>query len=780
MSTAEQRTVELRAAWWQREWLVYLWSFLASIVAAVVGLRLWHADLRVPFEYQGDAIATAGHISTVLSQGWFEVEPRLGAPAGEFYYDFPQADNFTLIMAKAVGLFSHEWPVVLNVVFLLGFPLAAITATWFLRKIGVGRALTVALAVAYAIAPYHFQRGESHLYLGEYWSIPLAMVVLVWVLRGERLFTRRPGVHPVLGLLTGRGAAVVLIGALLGTASQYYSVFFLVLLVFAGVASLVVHRSWVRFLEAAASGVVVLLTLLVNLAPNLLFQHTHGAAIQALDRTRADTEIYAFKLAQLLLPWPGHQIGFLRHLRAIYDQSYPLVSEYPALGALAAAGLVAAFLVVAYLVVSRLRSDRTDRAGGVVEQRWFRDVVGLSFLVWVAFLFGTIGGLSTFVSFLTTMMRGWNRIAIMMAILCLGIIGLLIDRGIAWLVQRARTGSTATGPAAPPRRAAAVGVPLVAALVIGCIAIVDQTPYNAAATLQQYKAAFLADQSYFASVQKAFSSDATILQLPYIRFPEDSAPDGALASGELVPFLQTTGIRWTAGGIKGRPGADWSGEIGKRTPEQIAALAAAAGMDGILIDKAAFDDGGNAIVTGLRAVPGARFVGAASGRWVTFDLSEEKSRLTAAVSASALRVVRTAVTRPVTPYPVPDFRFAATAQPNPVEQWQSGKPSAAFTLENPGTTAASGTLGLDVSTTPARSGAVEITLPDGTTAQVELKDGTGRLSVHTTVAAGISHVTVALVGAQPAQSVQLGLENILFTEDAVQQFLDSAVPAAAQ
>jgi len=570
----------------------------------------------------------------------------------------------------------------------------------------------------------------------------------------------------VLAVLTGRGAAVVGITALLATASQYYSVFFLLLLAFAGVVALILRRDWRRFGGAVVAGAVVVVTMLINVAPNLIFQRTHGAALQALERSHGDTELYAFKLAQLVLPWSGHNIGILRRLRAAYDNGYPMISEHPALGGLAAAGLVAAFAVIAYLVLSRLRAGRGD---DVVARPWFQNLIALSALTFFAFLLGSVGGISTFISFVTTVIRGWNRISIVMAIMCLGIIGLLIERGLVWLANRRR---------APHRSVAPAWVSLVAAVLIGCIALIDQTPYDASTSLKAAQTSFLGDRAYFASLQKVFPDDATILQLPYIRFPEDSSPNGTLASSELVPFLHTTGIRWTAGGIKGRPIADWPDELEGHSPAQIAALAAAAGMTGILVDRDAYNDGGRALVTGLQALPEVRAVGDESSRWVAFDLRPLASQLRGEVSPSLLDATRRAVIEPVTPYPVPDFQLTTTPKPNPRELWASNKPDSALTLENPRSGTVDGVFSFTVSTVPAVAGPVQLTLPDGSHQTVRLTGGTGSVRLRLSLAPGQSQLRLAIPAS--GQTVQLGLSNILFTEDATQRFLDRTASAVAK
>ena len=217
--------------------LVYLVTAAVTGLMTFLALELWKADLRVPLQYAGDALPTAAHFKTVIEEGWYEHQPRLGAPWGQVYFDFPTADNLHLIAAKVIALFTSDWAVALNVYFLVGFPIVAVAAVWFLRTCGVSRILTVAFATLFAIAPYHFYRGESHLWLASYYAVPLALGLLVLILRRQPLIGRGRSANPVLAWIVSPTARTVLWVVILATSSSYYSVFFLLFLAFTGIVS---------------------------------------------------------------------------------------------------------------------------------------------------------------------------------------------------------------------------------------------------------------------------------------------------------------------------------------------------------------------------------------------------------------------------------------------------------------------------------------------------------------------------------------------------------------
>lgn len=772
-ATMEKRPVEQTAPprarrWWTAEWTLYAAAGVLASLVTFVSLRLWHLKLTVPMLYSGDALPMAAHVKTVLKEGWFQYEPNLGAPTGEWYFDFPQADNFHLIGIKLIGWAVPDWAAAMNLYYLIGFPLAAITAVWFLRVVGVSRLLAVALSVVYAIAPYHFVRAESHLYLASYYPVPLALVVLMWVFRGEPLWTRRPGVPKWWGILSGRGAAVVLITALLGTASQYYSLFFLILLAFAGIVTLIRRKDWRRFWGAAAAGAITVVVLILNVLPGTIYGIVHGPSINTLERNASESEVYGFKLAQLLLPWSSHIIPQLRNFRAHYDATYPLLSENPALGAIAAAGLVASFAIILYVVVGW----RSLAAKDWTRARWFQTLTELSSLLLVAFLFGTVGGFSTFISFVTSSIRGWNRIAIVMAILCLAVVGLLVDRVIRAFAARIVRGRE--------RRTGAVRAVLAAIVAAGLVlvAVVDQSPWNASASLLTAQADFAADDSYFTQVQEQVPHNGMVLQLPYIGFPEDASPNGTLSSDELRPFLHTDNVRWTAAGIKGRPAADWPEQLEQYPVEQMVTLAAAADMSGILIDGDAYTDKGAVLLKQLQATLGeAPLTSPGNYRWHYFDLAGERAALQKTFTTEELASVGRTVTNPTMPYLAPDFGTTVNAEGEAAGT--SNRPSPQLTVENPTRSTVPGTFSVAVSNGTANGTAtvqgpgVDATVPVSAHADARNE---ALISEHVSVTPGRSYYTVtSQIAGTPVPGL---LSDLRFVPDDVQAFLDR-VPAAS-
>lgn len=591
--------------------LIYTIAAALAALAAWVTLDLWSFRWDVPLDYRGDALAVAAHIKTVIETGWYEYQPALGAPLGQTYHDYPTAENLHFMVAAVLGWFGLSWGAVMNVHFVLGFPLAAIALLWFLRRIGVTPIIGVALSVVFAIAPYHFSRGEGHLFLSWYWVVPLALGLIWSILRGDSVWGAREGMPKGLGHALGRSGGTVAILVLLGTASTYYSAFTLILGGIASLAALWVGRNFRRFLGAIAAAATLVLVLAANSAPDFIYRLLEGPNPGALQRTPVETEIYALKLTQLLLPASHHRFGPFAFLRSEYDTHYPLPSEGPALGLIAASGLIA-LVVVAFFVVARaanvnpfpLRSHKS----------LISSLAPLSFLACTALLFASVGGLSTLISFVSTSLRAWNRMSIVIAALALGAVGLLLDALVRAIASRAHASK------ARASRALVAASVIAVALVAG--ALWDQAPARDADARAKVVAEFESDAAFGAELEDQLGEGEMVFQLPYIAFPESPPTADALDSDQLRPYLHTSHLRFSGAGIRGRDAEGELAELGASAtdnPQQFVSNSQAIGFAGVAIDTAAFDD--RAVPAALAEELGGVTVSSPDGRFlfVPFD-----------------------------------------------------------------------------------------------------------------------------------------------------------------
>ncbi len=276
------------------------------------------------------------------------------------------------------------------------------------------------ISLLYTFLPYHFIRGETHLFLATYWVIPLGAYVALRILAGDFFVT--PGGSGRRGLVAA--APLLVICVVVATSSAYYG-FSTMILALAASGLLAIHR---RHLRALLPGLIVAAvlgtTIVVNAAPSFLYVSAHGKSANVAARSPGDTEQYSLKIANLVLPRDNHRIGALASLTARYRATFPLQGEagYEALGIVATIGL-------GWLVIVAIGGWVVVKDGALGGQ----SPVMLASLAMVTLLVATTGGISTLVALLGfSQVRAWNRMSIYVAFFALFSVGFLLDRLAVW------------------------------------------------------------------------------------------------------------------------------------------------------------------------------------------------------------------------------------------------------------------------------------------------------------------------------------------------------------
>jgi len=135
--------------------------------------------------------------------------------------------------------------------------------------------------------------------------------------------------------------------------------------------------------------------------------------------------------------------------------------------------------------------------------------------------------------------------------------------------------------------------------------------------------------------------------LPYRPFPESPIINDTTDSDQLRPFLNTTTLRWSAGGIRGRPQTDWPDLVANESTANMTHDLAVAGFAGILIDRYATDDGGRSLEADLEPYTGAVRSTSPEGRWSYLSLDKISAQLRLTMSPAARAREAAAITRSI-------------------------------------------------------------------------------------------------------------------------------------
>jgi phosphoglycerol transferase len=458
--------------------------------------------------------------------------------------------------------------VALNLFFLLTFPFAALTACLVLLRLGVGALAAVVASVLFALLPYHFLRGEDHLFLAAYWAAPFGCFLVLSVLGDAPLVTP---------FRSRRTLALLAACVVIGSAAVYYAAFTLVLLAAAAVLAALARRTTRPLVTAAILGAAIVAALVVNFAPAIVDRAREGSN-PAVERFAFETEVFSLRPLQLVLPVRDHRIGTLADLRRRYEEQVGVTeASFAALGVVGSVGLV---VLLGTLLLSAVRTG-PPRGDPLLR---YAAVSAL-----VALFFAMSGGLAPVVSFLISpQLHAWNRLSVFIAFFALLAVALLLDRlrgGAAWGI------------------AAAV-------LIIGFL---DQTTGAMTPPYAATKAEWRSDEAWAAQVDDALPADAAVLQLPYVAFPS-SPPVGHMVDYDHVrPYLHDHDVRWSYGAMRGRP-EDLGRDVD--TPAE----ARAAGYAGVEVDRFGYADNGAAVEEQMRRASGREPIVSPNGRLVFYRL----------------------------------------------------------------------------------------------------------------------------------------------------------------
>lgn len=527
-----------------------LGAALVSLGVAIWSLRLWDWTVGTPLLMWGDGTFVGMQLRNIADQGWYWNNPKLGYPFSQNGAMFPELNVVHVLLVKVLGLFAAS-PFTPGVVyFVLCFPLAALATYALARSQGLSSWAGFVAGVLFANAPGHQER-FGHLWLAAYWVLPLGMWVVLEVLRGRSLLSRRAGSGRLVGWLGVR--TWLTLGALtvVGLSGVYYVTFTMVLLLVATVAArwrAGAARGWTQGLLSIAYLAAVMLVPLT--AARLASRGETLTGRVPTARSFAESEIFAGKFMDLVLPWAGHRLDPLEHLNFAYNAVTRATVETSALGVVALAGWLGLLLVA-------LRSLVTDTVPDADLRRW-------SALSLVAAAFYTVGGAASFVAlFVTPQVRTWSRISLY--ILLLGLLA------VGWWLTRLET------------RRGRMAVALVA-LVITVIGVLDQTNPGRAPDHAALARQFAGLTEYTRNLQAATRPGCPVFQLPVVPFPESAGTPQMNGYDQLLPYLASDDLRFSSGAMRGTTSADWQLAVDTTDVERLAEQLATTGFCAVEVD----------------------------------------------------------------------------------------------------------------------------------------------------------------------------------------------------
>ncbi len=595
---------------WPREAVTYGVTFVLALVLTIVILRLWHAEPRVPFAYEHDSKPVLTWVKGMVDNGWWTTNEFLGAPSRMEMYDYPLGSNLHFAILKALSLFTSDPALIVNVYFLLSFPLIAVASLMPLRSMSVSRMPSMAASLLYTFLPYHFWRGEAHLFLSAYFMIPLLFLVIIWIAKGEVFLIVRTNDARSwrLELKSQRAIFSLLICMALGSDSPYYPVFACVLLAVAGLCLFARTLDLGSLLRPWLLGAVVAASFLANLSPSLVYWWQHGPNLSpehTSKRPWSDATTLGLTITQMVLPTAGHRIESLSKLHDKFYAGTPLPSENDSmtLGLIGSAGLVLLLGSLIWCQRSQSQLERLHYLFGV--------------LTVCAILIGTMGGFGTLFNLLgVSIMRCYNRLSIFIGFLALAAVFSLLDnlfrrianRRLGWVLAQGGT----------------FGM-----LILG---LWDQTSMT---RLHGYRPDYRAlqksyqnDAEFVAAIEAAVPENTMVFQFPYLSWLSYiNAYHQMTPYSHLRGYLHSHSLRWSFGAMHGRAGDALHAEVASLPVGECVEGLGLLGFGGIYVDRYGYADGGKNFENQLRELLQVEPVVSNNGRFTFFAMAGYEERL---------------------------------------------------------------------------------------------------------------------------------------------------------
>lgn len=542
-------------------------DYLATLSVCSLGLFLFILagfDWHFPLVYQSDALSVSALIKTILETGWYLHNNALAAPGVYDLTQYPFVDLINLLFIKLLTLFSHNYIIILNIFYLCSFPLTAVASLFVFRYYGLTRVFALVASLLFTFLPYHFLRGENHLFLSMYFVVPLYLWISLNIFASQAFSFK----------------LAVLVSVFSACCGFYYAFFGAFFILMSGILAAVDKRVFRPFMQAIMLVSIIFCTIIINIAPSL-FAKTQDSQSVMIHRSPVDAEIYGLKIMQMLLPVDGHTMAGFNKAKAHYNKKAPLVNEnhMASLGVIASLGFLTLLIL---LFIPRF----------AVNSYLFL----LSRLTVFAVLLGTIGGLgAVFAYAISPMIRSYNRISVFIAFFSLCAFFLVLQKYLK------------------PKWHMLLAVFL---LIIG---LLDEIPlHDKLFAFAETKKQFTQDQLFIASIEAQVVPQSLIFQLPVMGFPESMPVYNMHDHDPLRGYLHSHQLKWSYGAFAGSTPAKWQTEVSQLAVSQMLSALKAAGFAGIYIDRYGYPDQAQKLVTELHQTLSKEPLISANTRFVFF------------------------------------------------------------------------------------------------------------------------------------------------------------------
>ena len=524
--------------------------------------RIWEYDLRIPFPYSmGDGMFFSGIVKGITDNGWYTENPFLGAPFGRELYDFPVYSDFgNILQIKFLTLFFDNYAYLINFLAYIVFPMTALTTYWVLDKLSISEVCSFGGAFCYSFSIFRIHRlNIGHFFLTEYSLIPIAILLLIWLIEDEHFFQLEKGLFRYkrnwFGLL------ILLFFSVKGVYYTFFTCFFVCVIIL----SRLIYK---KKLKAAVPGCMALCSmvfpLLLSYVPSFFYQRANGKNPLSPGRSPFETQEYSLEITGLFLnPHPKIPGG-----EKLLDSYIPITINIGS----CYIGIVGILGFIILIFIPFIKSKNTlQKQENLLEDRisWMRHL-----LIFTLLLSVVGGGGAAFSAFITPQLRAYERISIFIYFFCL--VGFCLF--ITFIFRVLKDKKTACR------------MVMVVVTGIFLLALWEQSFFRTSGTYDWTKEEFSSDKHFVQMIESSVEENAMILQLPYQQFPEMPPVENMQDYSHTRGYLHSDTLRWSYGAYKGRQTDHILMEMTGKPINEMVEQAREMGFQGIYVDTQGYKE----------------------------------------------------------------------------------------------------------------------------------------------------------------------------------------------
>ncbi len=543
------------------KYLDYLILNIAMIPILIFVLDLDSLVFQYPIDYSGDSLQVLMFMKMLINGDLpfytYATSYNIGLPFGFVSADYPSPMSTNFLFVKMLSLFSSDPVMVFNTYIIVSYFMIINVMFFVLRRLKVNNYLAISISLLYALVPFHHFR-IGHTWYVNYFLLPIVVYYILLLWRSKPLFFIQKYKKYKLDL-SSRNLIIIAILILFSLWNFYFTFFFVLLASAATISTYYYRRNRYHLYSGLMMIFFVTAPFIINLVPFQLYQFEHGKNSEVANRQSFEAEVYGLRIAQMLLPIDRHNNALMAKIKKKYNMA-PLINEnsFATLGFIGTLGFL---LMTLYILFN-------DKILSTIKK--------LSILNFTAVIIATMGGYSSlFALFITSQIRGYNRISIFVSTMALIVFALAISHLMKSYSLKSIT-------------------KFLIALMILFIGTYDQVPafmsYHKAIKLRAHL--YEADKSFIQDVEKELSSSTNnmVFQLPHMSAPESETIHQLSEYKQVVGFLFSDKIKWSYGGIKGRESDRWIKNLFELPLEEQVKILRSSGFNGIYIDRRGYED----------------------------------------------------------------------------------------------------------------------------------------------------------------------------------------------